>query len=85
MSIVSATKPAAYPNTAHFPGTGPAGTTCVSCQWFEKVTKTRNLLQPGTCRKWGHLMAHGGQRPTPEPIAGATPSCKYYIERKPKA
>lgn len=62
---------------AHFPGTGPEGATCATCE-FARRDRTRLY-----CDKWTQLMrqndasiVHGS------PINGNARACKYFEDRK---
>ena len=72
------------PGMAHYAGTGPAGTSCASCQFFlgrlRAVGIGQGTLQPGRCRKFMMIMRrHHGLRTVPVlNIPPETPSCRHY-------
>ena len=64
--------------TAHFPGTGPAGTTCMDCRHIDREGKR------SVCLKWGQLMTPKVPVNKIPGISPALDSCKYF-EARPKA
>lgn len=68
--------PSKHLNCAHFPGTGPTGKTCFSCQFLEieKGYKVPKNMAP--CLKFKELTEKMGQK-----IPAKTAACKYYEKR----
>ena len=62
--------------TAHFPGSGPPGLTCRTCQHLTVMTGGAR------CKKWGELM-HVQTKKIPS-ISRLTPACKYFEAREKK-
>lgn len=63
--------PAAHGGYAHFPGTGPEGESCASCD-HRRGTKVF------TCQMWVRIMSRGRGRIKAPPIDGAALACKYW-------
>lgn len=59
---------------AHFTGTGPDGTYCVGCTFFNVKQK---MLYTGTCKKYVALSRGKGIE-----FSGRTLSCRYYEEKR---
>lgn len=64
---------------AYFTGTGPAGTTCGTCQFRGYYRKSRhgNTYQTSGCSMFHGLSGgkHGSR------LKKETPSCKYYVKK----
>jgi hypothetical protein len=71
---------------AHFPGTGPKGTKCFTCNFLIKSKSLKNKKYPsGTkdsiCRKWIIITKKSEKEALP--IISDSESCKFYEERGP--
>lgn len=72
---------ASYPGMAHFAGTGPHGSTCRECIFWEhgphdyraKNGKHRGLIEPARCRKYRAITLHQGDK-----IPDEAAACKYF-------
>jgi hypothetical protein len=67
------------PGMAHFAATGPFGTTCKDCMFWEKAVGKDGGKERRRCMKFRALTGQMGP-----PIPGATESCRYF-ERRGKA
>jgi hypothetical protein len=62
---------------AHFPGTGPAGTSCSQCTYFWDGSER----SAGGCREFVRLRAKKERKVLR--IPPSTPSCRYFNQRRP--
>jgi hypothetical protein len=60
---------------AHFPGTGPTGTDCRTCQFRALRGGAKNI-----CTKYAQLMRISEAKAPP--IQPGTQSCRYYEKKK---
>ena len=65
---------AKHPSTAHFPGTGPVGRTCMGCRYY---TQFKDGDGAGYCFKFKELMGLKRVKRS-DMIPGSTSACKYY-------
>lgn len=72
---------ASYPGMAHFAGTGPRGSTCRECIFFDhgphdyrsKNGKHRGLIEPAKCKKYQQITMQAGAK-----IPDDAAACKYF-------
>ncbi len=66
---------ATHAGMAHFAGTGPVGTWCCDCLFWEKIKAT--VQEQARCQKYRALM-RGSSGPK---VPGRVTSCKYFMAR----
>lgn len=72
---------ATHPGMAHFAGTGPHGSTCRECIFWNHQThdyrskngKHRGVIMPAICKKYRALMHYEGPK-----IPDEAQACKYF-------
>ena len=73
-------KKAKFPKTAHFPGTGPKGKCCITCEHYVSREGKGNVK---VCDKWAQLMNVSIYEAAS--VDPHTAACKYYEANKPFA
>lgn len=80
-SPIDAAARSSFPGMAHFAGTGPRGSTCRECIFWNhgphdyraKNGKYRGLIEPATCKKFRQVTLQEGSK-----IPDEASACKYF-------
>lgn len=67
-----------FPDTAHFPGSGPPGRDCKQCAFFNTHGFANVTTYRGKCDKVARMRDISTKKV--RAIHGSTPSCKYFKE-----